>query len=69
MANKIQSVLVLGLGKVGHLVGVLLHETGFRVTGATRNEDTTFPFDTINLDYSDTPQLTRAIGPSAQRPD
>jgi len=34
MSAKIQSVFVLGLGKVGSLVGTLLHETGFEVTGA-----------------------------------
>lgn len=34
MTKHINSVLVLGLGKVGHLVARLLHETGFAVTGA-----------------------------------
>lgn len=38
----INSVLVIGLGKVGTLAALLLHENGFRVTGL----DTTPPDDT-----------------------
>ena len=34
MSTRIQSVIVLGLGKVGFLVAELLHLTGFKVTGA-----------------------------------
>ena len=34
MSEKLNSVLVLGLGNVGSLVATLLHETGFKVTGA-----------------------------------
>ncbi|MDJ0948068.1 MAG: saccharopine dehydrogenase C-terminal domain-containing protein [Alphaproteobacteria bacterium] len=33
MAEKIKRVAVLGLGKVGRLAALLLHETGFEVTG------------------------------------
>ena len=33
MAQKIQSVLVIGLGKVGKLVATLLFENGYRTTG------------------------------------
>ena len=33
MSEKINSVAVLGLGKVGTLAAVLLHETGLEVTG------------------------------------
>ncbi len=61
MGTKIESVLVLGLGKIGHLVALLLHETGFKVTGVTRNRDNAFLFNTISLDYSDREQLTRSI--------
>jgi phosphoglycerate dehydrogenase-like enzyme len=34
MNKCINSVLVLGLGKVGYLVALRLHETGFKVKGA-----------------------------------
>lgn len=44
MANKIESVLVIGLGKVGKLVGILLHETGFHVTGLDPGEHDELPF-------------------------
>ena len=33
MSKKIERVAVLGLGKVGTLAAVLLHETGLEVTG------------------------------------
>ena len=33
MSKKIKRVAVLGLGRVGTLAAVLLHETGFDVTG------------------------------------
>ncbi len=33
MSRKFESVLVIGLGKVGLLVGTLLHRNGFKVTG------------------------------------
>ena len=39
IANKIESVLVIGLGKVGSLVATLLRETGYRVTGLVKNRD------------------------------
>ena len=39
IANKIESVLVIGLGKVGSLVATLLRETGYRVTGLVKNWD------------------------------
>ncbi len=34
MKDQLKSVLVLGLGKVGTLVGILLEKTGFQVTDA-----------------------------------
>ena len=37
MTNTIESVLVIGLGKVGQLVATLLHEQGYRVTGLDHN--------------------------------
>lgn len=36
MEKNISAALVLGLGKVGHLVARLLHETGLKGTGVTR---------------------------------
>lgn len=53
MKGKIQSILVLGLGKVGHLVASLLHKTGFSVTGADLIPPPDTPFPTISLDVSD----------------
>ena len=44
IANKIESVLVIGLGKVGSLVATLLHETGYRVTGLVRTQHEDYPF-------------------------
>jgi saccharopine dehydrogenase-like NADP-dependent oxidoreductase len=46
----INSILVLGLGKVGSLVATLLHETGFTVTGADMNEPVGMPFPIEKLD-------------------
>ncbi|BCR04698.1 saccharopine dehydrogenase [Desulfuromonas versatilis] len=37
MGNKIESVALLGLGRVGLLVASLLHRGGYRVTGVDRN--------------------------------
>ncbi len=42
-AGKINSILVLGLGKVGSLVAYMLHETGFKVTGADTQLREDFP--------------------------
>ncbi|MBM4334146.1 MAG: L-lysine dehydrogenase [Deltaproteobacteria bacterium] len=52
MSGKIKSVLVLGLGKVGSLIATLLHETGFKVTGADLHEQAGLPFPTEKLDLS-----------------
>ena len=53
----IRSILVLGLGKVGSLVGVLLQKTGFQVTGASLSEKTDLPFETKQIDVSDISQV------------
>jgi phosphoglycerate dehydrogenase-like enzyme len=45
----LKSVLVLGMGKVGTLVGVLLNKTGFRVVGIARSEKTDHPFETKKI--------------------
>ena len=62
MKQRIQSVLVLGLGKVGHLVAELLQETGFEVTGADLETVTGHSFCTISLDVADDQELTRVLG-------
>ncbi len=47
MKRTFNSVTVIGLGKVGKLVGILLHQSGFQVTGLDRQafEDTPFPVE------------------------
>ena len=62
MAQIIRSALVLGLGKVGHLVARLLHETGFEVTGADAGEFGGGPFRTARLDVTDRGALDTAMG-------
>jgi saccharopine dehydrogenase-like NADP-dependent oxidoreductase len=57
MSAKIKSVFVLGLGKVGFLVATLLHETGFRVTGADLREAVGLPFSTVRLDLNEPGEL------------
>jgi saccharopine dehydrogenase-like NADP-dependent oxidoreductase len=49
MSEKIKSVFVLGLGKVGTLVATLLHESGFEVTGADLRDAGDLPFPTEKL--------------------
>jgi saccharopine dehydrogenase-like NADP-dependent oxidoreductase len=52
MSARIKSVLVLGLGKVGSLVGTLLQETGFQVTGVDFHDRGELPFATEKMDLS-----------------
>ena len=59
--GKINSILVLGLGKVGSLVATLLHETGFTVTGADMHEHVGMPFPIEKLDLRD-PVDSKIIG-------
>jgi len=61
MNKRIDSVLVLGLGKVGYLVALLLHETGFKVTGGDRNPIKTFPFPVRSLDVTSKSDLSKAL--------
>jgi saccharopine dehydrogenase-like NADP-dependent oxidoreductase len=53
VSGKINSILVLGLGKVGSLVAILLNQTGFAVTGADLNENIGMPFPIENLNLGD----------------
>ncbi len=62
MTTRINSVLVLGLGKVGHLVARLLHETGFAVTGADLHAAPTGPFQVCGLDVTSEAELAKALG-------
>lgn len=62
MEKKIQSLLVIGLGKVGSLVAILLHENGYAVTGLTREVSGDVPFKLILADSSDRELLKKAIG-------
>ncbi len=57
----LQSILVLGLGKVGTLVGVLLAKTGFKVVGAARSAKTNLPFETKKIDVSDISQVVELM--------
>ena len=61
MNKRINSVLVLGLGKVGYLVALLLHETGFKVTGADLHPIETVPFSVQPLDVTSVTDLTAAL--------
>jgi saccharopine dehydrogenase-like NADP-dependent oxidoreductase len=61
--TKIESVLVLGLGKVGALVATLLHETGFDVTGADACDIMDTPVETIKFDLSKPEGMKGVMGP------
>jgi saccharopine dehydrogenase-like NADP-dependent oxidoreductase len=61
MAQKIKSILVLGLGKVGTLVASMLHESGFQVTGADVQLREEFPFTLKTLDVSSRTALKKTM--------
>jgi len=61
MSGKIKSVFVLGLGKVGSLVAILLHETGFEVIGADHHERVNLPFSSEKLDFSQPEDLKERL--------
>ncbi len=61
MAKQINVVLVLGLGKVGHLVAELLRETGFEVVGADVQIEAEYGFETRRLDIGDRSRLKPAL--------
>jgi saccharopine dehydrogenase (NAD+, L-lysine-forming) len=50
---SLHRVVVLGLGKVGSLVGTLLNESGFKVTGLDAAPRVELPFDTQVVNLSD----------------
>ncbi|VAX31847.1 FIG00985795: hypothetical protein, partial [hydrothermal vent metagenome] len=53
MQNKIHSVLVIGLGKVGALVACLLHENGYLVTGLDKTGHSELPFRIVEGNVED----------------
>lgn len=61
MAKQINVVLVLGLGRVGHLVAELLQATGFEVVGADMQPDVGYGFETRRLDTADPTLLKSAL--------
>ncbi|MCF6179569.1 MAG: saccharopine dehydrogenase NADP-binding domain-containing protein [Geopsychrobacter sp.] len=61
MQRKINSILVFGLGKVGSLMATMLHETGFKVTGADVQIREDFPFAVKTLDVSSRAELTTSM--------
>ncbi|MBN2034385.1 MAG: saccharopine dehydrogenase NADP-binding domain-containing protein [Deltaproteobacteria bacterium] len=61
MNAEINSVLVLGLGKVGSLVARLLHETGFDVNGADLCNQGYLPFPTLCLNSGIPDELSRMM--------
>ena len=62
MRGTIQNVVVLGLGKVGHLVAELLHLSGFTVTGADLEPPEGQPFATERFDVTDDEAIRTLLG-------
>lgn len=52
MEKSIHSIIVLGLGKVGHLVAELLHRSGFAVTGADLQVSSKKDYTTLEIDVT-----------------
>ena len=61
MAATIEKVLVIGMGKVGSLVGTLLHETGFQVTGMDAAEPQGLAFGVIKGDVTNPESLAASL--------
>ena len=61
MAATIEKVLVIGMGKVGSLVGTLLHETGFQVTGMDAAEPQGLAFSVIKGDVTNPESLGASL--------
>ena len=61
MSNKLNRVVVLGLGKVGSLVGTLLTRTGFSVTGIDAAPPAGLPFNVKAQDIADAASLASAL--------
>jgi saccharopine dehydrogenase-like NADP-dependent oxidoreductase len=61
MSRKINSILVIGLGKVGSLLATLLHENKYSVTGLVLKIEENFPFPVVESDLSDLDFLKEII--------
>jgi saccharopine dehydrogenase-like NADP-dependent oxidoreductase len=61
LSQKIQSVLVIGLGKVGKLVATLLFENGYRTTGLDSGSHRGYPFKLIKGRVQSKSVLKKAI--------
>jgi saccharopine dehydrogenase-like NADP-dependent oxidoreductase len=61
LAQKIQSVLVIGLGKVGRLVATLLFENGYRTTGLDSSSHRGYPFKIVKGRVQSKSVLKKAI--------
>lgn len=61
MAGKIGSIMVLGLGKVGSLMGTLLNRSGFEVLGVDAQLRENLPFAVRAMDVLDGDQLAAQL--------
>lgn len=61
MSGRINSILILGLGKVGSLVANLLNETGFDVTGADSQIREDFSFTVQALDVGNHDEVDKML--------
>jgi saccharopine dehydrogenase-like NADP-dependent oxidoreductase len=61
LTQKIQSVLVIGLGKVGKLVATLLFDNGYQTTGLDSGSHRGHPFKTIKGRVQSKSVLKKAI--------
>lgn len=61
MATSVKRVAVLGLGKVGSLVGTLLKRVGFEVTGFDANPPTDLPFHVVTQNVADPVALKKSL--------
>ena len=61
MDRRIQSVLVIGLGKVGRLVATLLHQNGYQVTGMDAGPQKKLPFTVVSASVTEKKVLNKAL--------
>ena len=61
MERRIQSILVIGLGKVGRLVATLLHQNGYRVTGLDAGSAKQGAFAVVRASVTQKKILNRAL--------
>ncbi|MGI9400024.1 MAG: saccharopine dehydrogenase C-terminal domain-containing protein [Rhizobiaceae bacterium] len=61
MADTLNKIALLGLGKVGALAGELLQEAGFEVIGFDIHQPAELSIETRSIDVSDTDQINAAL--------